>query len=310
MPATLNTYLKSVQRFCRDSRQELLDPADLIDYINQGRREVAMRAQCIRVLPPISGAITTIQVTNGGSQYTNPQVVITPPDSPTGFLPFPNGKQAIGTATAIGGVIVNVAVNYGGSGYFAPQVTINDPTGAGFTATVNTSLNNTLNEGQEAYPFSGIDLSYFPGVASVYFVRSASIIYSNYRYSLPMYAFSTYQSLIRQYVASQYQYVPTFCSQFGQGVNGTLFMYPVPSQSYQLEFDCQCLPQDLIDNQSVEALPDPWTDCVGYWAAALAYLELQNGNAARMYFDLFDKRVSAISAHVRPGRISNPYGRW
>ena len=311
MPASLFGYQKQVQRFIRDSRQELIDPQDILEYVNQARREVAMRAQCIRVLPPISGACVSVLVLNGGAGYTtNPTVVITPPDSPTGFLPFPNGMQATAAATVIGGVIVSINITYGGSGYFQPQISVTDATGSGFEGTVTTSLNNTVNQGQEVYPYSGIDVSYFPGVKSVYFVRSISLIYSNYRYSVPQYAFSTYQALIRQYVASQYQYVPTFAAQFGQGVGGSLFMYPVPSQTYQLELDCQCLPQDMIDDQSVEAIPEPWTDCVPYWAAHLAMLELQNGNAARMYLDLFEKRVKDISAHVRPGRISNPYGRW
>lgn len=308
--ATLNTYLKQVQRFCRDAKQELLNPEDLIDYINQARRETAMRAACIRVLPPISGAVVSATVTAGGGGYTAPVATVSAPDSPSGFLPFPLGKQAIASVTEIGGQIVSVNVDYGGSGYFAPQITITDPTGTGATATAATSLNNTLNEGQEVYPFSGIDLSPFPGVGSVYLVRSVSIIYSNYRYSLPMYSFSTYQAQIRQYVASQFQYVPTFGAQFGQGTSGSFFLYPPPSQSYQLEWDCQCLPQDLIDDQSVEALPEPWTDAVAYFAAHLAMLELQNWNSARGFEDSFNRRLSGFSAYARPGRAVNPYGRY
>jgi len=308
--ATLNTYLKQVQRFAHDAKQELLNPEDLIDYINQARREVAMRAACIRVLPPISGSVVSADVIATGSGYTAPTATISPPDFPSGFLPLPNGAQATATVTQIGGLIVSVNIDYGGAGYFQPQITINDPTGTGAQATLTTSVNNTLNEGQEVYPFSGIDLSPFPGAGSVFLIRSVSIIFSNYRYSVPIYSFSTYQSQIRQYVASQYQYVPTFGAQFGQGTSGSFFLYPPPSQSYQLEFDCQCLPQDLIDDQSVEALPDPWTDAVPYFAAHLAFLELQNGNTARMYLDLFDQRVTRFSAYARPGRATNPYGRW
>jgi len=342
MPATLFTYLKQVQRFIRDSKQELIDPYDLIEYVNQSRREIAMRAQCIRVLPAISGSVTTATITNGGSLYSDPIAIISPPDSPSGFLPFPNGLQATATVQQIGGVVSNISITGGGSGYFQPQITIFDQNapgaplvdnlghivrdnlgnivyasgnngpamGMGATATLNTSLNNTLNEGQEVYPFNGVDLQPFPGVASIYFVRSISIIYSNYRYSLPVYSFSVYQAMIRQYVASQYQYVPTFGAQFGQGTSGSLYLYPPPSQTYQLEWDCQCLPQDLIDDQSVEAIPDPWTDAVPYFAAHLAFLELQNGNTARMYHDLFDERMKRFGSYVRPGRVSNPYGRW
>ncbi len=310
MPATLFSYLKQVRRFLRDGNMELLDDGDLIDYINQSRRETAMRAQCLRTLPAISSPVVAATVTAGGSGYTAPVATISPPDSPSGFLPLPNGAQATADVTAVGGVIVSVNIQYGGAGYFQPQITIADPTGTGFAGTLTTQSVNTLNQGQECYPFSAVDLSIFPGVASIYMVRGVSIIYSNYRYSLGIYSFSTYQALIRQYVASQFQYVPAFGAQFGQGTAGSFFLYPPPSQTYAMEWDCQCLPQDLIDDQSVEALPDPWTDAVPFYAAHLGFLELQNGNTARQYLELYDERMKRLGAYTRPGRAVNPYGRW
>jgi hypothetical protein len=169
---------------------------------------------------------------------------------------------------------------------------------------------NLLNIGQEVYPFSGIDLSVFPGVDAVHAIKSASVIYANYRYSLPMYAFSVYQSMIRQY-PFQYQYVPTFCSQFGQGAGGSFYAYPLPSQTYQWEFDCFCLPTDmLLDNSIPEAIPQPWTDAVQYMAVQLAFQEMQNFNSAKFYEQMFDKMTLGYSAQARPGRVVNPYGRY
>ena len=66
----------------------------------------------------------------------------------------------------------------------------------------------------------------------------------------------------------------------------------------------------MIDNHSVDVIPQPWADVVPYFAAHLAYLELQNLNAARFYLDLFDKMTQRKSDYARPGRVSNPYGRW
>jgi len=289
---------------------ELEDDGDLIEYCNQARRETAMRSQCVRILPAISNPIVSCQILNGGVGYTDPTVTISPPDSPSGFLPLPQGAQATASATAIGGVIVSVNIEYGGAGYFQPQISISDPTGTGFEGALAVAPVNTLNQGQEQYPFSAVDLSPWPGVRSIYMVRSISVIFSNYRYSLPVYSFSSLQALIRQYVAGQFQYVPAYAAQFGQGTSGTLFMYPPASQLYQQEWDCQCLPQDLIDDQSVEAIADPWTDAVPYFMAHLAYLGLQNGNAARMYKDLYDERMKNFRAYVSPGRATSPYGRW
>jgi hypothetical protein len=309
MPATLFDYMKRVQRLVHDTRQVMLDPADIVDYINDARREVAMRSQAIRHVPRMWGAIMSATITNGGTGYTAPTVTITPPDSPSGELPFPNGNQATGSATQIGGVIDSVFIPYGGDGYWQPQITIHDPTGTGATAIPNMSPISQVLPGQEKYDFSQFDLSVFPGVASIYAIRSVSILFSQWRYSVAIYSFSEYQAKIRSFASGSFQWIPTYGTQFGRGSGGSLFLYPLPSQPYQMEIDCSCLPQDLITNLSVEALPDPWTDAVPYWAARTAYLEMQAHNNARTMEMLFDQRMTRFGAYAAPGRAINRYGR-
>ncbi|MDE2097094.1 MAG: hypothetical protein KGL39_07600 [Patescibacteria group bacterium] len=306
---TLFDYTQQVQRFLRDGNQKLIDFQDIISYVNRARREVAMRAECIRILTPISGSVQTVSVTAGGSGYTNPTVTISVPDFPPGSPPLPNGAQATATARVVGGAISAIDVTYGGAGYFQPTVTITDPTGTGATATANVSAYNALQENQEVYYFSGVDLSQFPGVKNIYNIRSISIVYSNYRYSLPMYSFSTYQALIRNY-PYQYTWVPTFSTQFGRGTGGSLFCYPIASQVYQMEWDASCLPLDLTSDKDFEAIPEPWTDAVPFLAAYFAYLELQNMNAAEYYNRQFDNWVSRYSVYSQRGRRVNPYGRF
>lgn len=307
---TLFDYMKDTQRFLRDGGQDLLNPKNLITYINRARREVAMRAQLIRCTPPVSGSIVSWTVTNGGSGYSNsPTLTITPPDFPSGMPINPGGAQATASAIVEAGVITTIYSQFGGAGYFQPQMTISDTTGVGATATPVMSPMNLVYQGQEQYNFSDINLSMFPGVGSIYNVRSVSIIYQNYRYSLPCYSWTIYQAYIRQY-PFQYQYVPSFFSQFGQGASGSLFMYPLPSQTYQSEFDCLCLPSDLNDNQDYEVLPAPWTDAVAYFAAAMAYEDIQNLNFSRYYHDQFEKRLLNYSNYARIGRAVNPYGRY
>lgn len=305
-------YLKACQRLLREQKQQFENPDDLLSYINIARREVAGRTQCIRRLTPISGQIVSFNLLTPGSGYVSPVVTITTPDFPSGKIPNPSGLQATAAALMSGGAITDVIVLNGGDGYFQPIVTITDATGpgTGATATANLSPMNLLVQGQEQYAFSDIYLGAWPGVDSVYMIKSVSVIYSNYRYSLPMYAFSVYQSQIRQY-PWQYSYVPSFCSQFGQGVDGTFFAYPLPSQTYQWEFDCFCLPTDMrLDNSIPEAIPQPWTDAVQYMACQLVFQELGNLNAARYYEMQFDKRTLGYSQQARPGRMTNPYGRY
>lgn len=305
-------YLKQTQRFLREQKQDFENPGDLLEYVNRARREVAGRTQCIRRLTPISGQVLDGTVVTGGSGYVNPIATITTPDWASGALPSPNGRQATAGVTMNGGVVTDVTIIDGGDGYFQPQVTITDSAGpgAGATATLNMSPINTLNQGQEVYNFSDIYLGNWPGVDTVHAVKSVSVIYSQYRYSIPMIAFSTYQAQVRQFSTGTYQYVPSFGSQYGQGNGGSLFFYPPASQIYQVEYDCFCLPTDMaLDNSIPEAIPQPWTDAVPYMAAALGYMEIQNLNAARFYMEEFDKRTLGYSGYARPGRAINPYGR-
>ena len=309
MTMTLHDYLQDVQRLLREQKQVLANPTDLTRYINRARREVAMRSQAIRFLTPISAPIVSCKVDTKGSGYSpTPTVTVSTPDFPGGTWNDPNGRQATAQATVEAGQVVGIDILDGGSGYFQPTVTITDSTGTGATAELVVGPISTVNQGQEQYRYSDIDLSSVPGAASVYFVRSASIIYSSFRYSLPCYGFSSYQAKIRTY-PRQYQYVPVMFSQFGQGASGSLFFFPLPSQTYQLELDCQLIPADLVTNQSVELLPEPWTDAVLYFAAHFFYLEAQNLNGARGCLELYDRFAQRYSDYSRAGRVINPYGR-
>lgn len=307
--ASLFDYTRQVQRFLRDSKQDLIDFEDIISYCNQARREVAMRSQCVRVLPPISAPIISADILNGGTGYTNPTVQISFPDSPGGQRLNPNGAQAIGVATQSGGVIDNVYIEYGGDGYYQPLIQIKDPTGIGAEIQANVGPILTANPYQEVYNFSDVDLSVFPGVESIYAVLSVSLIYSNGRYSVLVYSFPQYQAMIRQYGPGNYYYVPCMGAQYGRGAGGSFYLYPPPSQSLSMEWDCVCLPSDLTSDLDYEAIPDPWTDAVPFYAAFLANLEIQNHNAARAYREMFDEKMHRYGAYALPGRAISPYGR-
>lgn len=304
----LYEYLKTTEGLLRDRRQLALNTDDIVHYINRARRDLALRTQSIRRMPPVSGSIMTIQVTAAGHGYTNPQVSITAPDFPSGEVLYPAGAQAVALAQQIGGQISNISVSFGGFGYFQPAVTITDPTGSGATATAQVSPILTVNPFQEIYNFSDFPLANFPGIASVFAIFSGSIIFNNFRYMLLNYPWTQYQALIRSY-PQQYYYVPTVMSQYGQGSGGSIYMYPLPNALYQWEADCLCLPSDLEDDEDFEALPDPWTDAVPYFAAHMSYLEIQNFNYAKAMLDLYQQMTSRYSAGARPRMLVSPYGR-
>lgn len=305
---TLFAYMESVQGFVRDRSQKVFNPEDIRRHINRARREIAMRSQCIRVVPPISGSIMEIQVKTGGTGYTNPTVVISGPDLPGGTSSYPGGAQATALASQVGGVITNVSVSFGGSGYFNPSVTITDPTGMGATVTPLLSPINSLYQNQERYNFSSFPLGTFPGVRAVFAVLDCAILYDNLRYRLLYYPFSEYQAFIRNY-PFQYSYVPVVYTQLGDGTQGSLLMYPFPSQTYAFEPDCLCLPIDLQTDADYEAIGEPWSQGIPYLAASYCFEEAQAYNNSRYWADRAKEALPRYSAYARPRMIVTPYGR-
>ena len=307
---SLDTYLQGVMQFMRDQRQDTMNPADLLDYINRARREIAMRSQSIRRLTPISAPVVSGSIVASGSGYTTtPTITIIAPDFPGGAGANPGGAQATATAHVNGGSLTAVSITYGGDGYFQPTASITDSTGSGASINLNVGPINLLNENQEVYPFSDIDLSMFPGCDSVFMIKGVSVLYANYRYSLASYSFSEYQAHIRKF-PFQYKWTPTVMTQYGQGVDGSFFAFPIPNQTYQSEFDCFCIPSDLETNLDYEALPEPWCGAVSYYATHLAFLELSNMNAANYFDQKYREKMSNYSQYTRPGRSVNLYGRY
>lgn len=307
----LSKYMMDTTRLLRDFNQSDIDPRDMQEYVNSARRDIAGRTQCIRRLTPVSGQVSTVDIVDGGSGYSNtPTITISGPDFPSAVAPYPEGAQATATATVQGGVIVSIDVLFGGSGYFQPTVTIEDATGTGASATANVPGLNVLNVGQEVYNYSDINLETFPGVQSVINVKSVAVIYSNFRY-IPVYrSFTKYQATVRSYT-QQYQYTPTVYSQYGQGTDGSLYFFPYPSQILQCEYDCICLPSDLLTDDSYEALPDMWREGVKYYAANLCYVSIQNFNSAAAMMAQYDAFMKRYGDYARPGMATNPGGsRW
>src|SRR5215469_11125225 len=118
---TLFDHLKMAQQFIGDENQQRINPENLKQWVNRGRRKIASQCQCIRVKSSISGQILSWTVNTGGKNYsTNPVCVITPPDFPSSQPPFPNGDQATAFAVVENGTIMSIQNTYGGHGYFKP----------------------------------------------------------------------------------------------------------------------------------------------------------------------------------------------
>lgn len=103
---------------------------------------------------------------------------------------------------------------------------------------------------------------------------------------------------------------PAVWSQYGQGVNGSIYLSPIPDQSYTLFCDCTCYPINLVDDTTAEAIPYQWTDAIQYYAAYKALLGAQSqarqADAQRM-FQMFDEFVNRARAASTPEVLPRQY---
>jgi hypothetical protein len=100
--------------------------------------------------------------------------------------------------------------------------------------------------------------------------------------------------------------VPSTWSQFGQGVNGTIFIN-LPDTNYALNLDTVCYPSSLNTDADPEAIPYLWTDAVPYFAAYLALLTAKDGQGADNMMKLYQQFVMRARAFATPSVLSGQY---
>ena len=103
---------------------------------------------------------------------------------------------------------------------------------------------------------------------------------------------------------------PIEWAQYGEGVNGTLYIFPPPDTAYPISADCICYPIPLADDTTIEAIPALWTTAIPYYAAYLALLQAQTGARAadaEKMFALYQLFVQRARRFVTPDVLPMQY---
>jgi hypothetical protein len=303
----LSTYLIEVTNLLNDPYFQFYPQVTLVNFINRARDKVAQDTQCVRFMPPSSGSFVSITVTNGGSGYTAPTVTISAPDAVgAGYT------LATATATVVGGVITAITLTNVGSGYCFPNITITDTTGSGATTSYTlTSFLSTI-PNQESYSLASASalIPSSAGIREIYGVQSVNVSWGSMIPQLRRRAFSDFQAKYRAWNIGA-QNFPEVWSQYGQGSGGAIYVYPIPAQVSQMIWDCYCLPSFLVDDTSIDALPDPYSSAVQYYAAYLAYMNAQRRDDAEWMRSQYERRNLENAAASQPTQIPDPYdGEW
>lgn len=282
----LTAYQQQTQRLLHDPNATYYPIADITSYINTARNQIALESQSVRVL--VSGFVSSCTVVSGGSGYATTDTVTV-----TG-----SGMGAVLTPRFNAGILTSVTVTAGGTSYDSTtSTTVSTRTGVGAVITpVIAGLNLTV-VGQEIYTFSSRNASAAQvntGVSSILGVMSVSCNWGTMKPMLDRVDWMTFQARFRAWTVG-FLGQPAVWSQYGQGVNGSIFLTPMPSQVLNMDWDAYCDVIALIDDTTTEAIPYPWTDAVPYYAAYLAYSNSQRGEDASNMFEQY-------STFMRRGR--------
>lgn len=114
------------------------------------------------------------------------------------------------------------------------------------------------------------------------------------------------QALSRSYAVGVFTY-PFLWSTQGDGANGQVFLFPVPGQALEMEWDCSCSPKPLYSDNDYEAIPEPFTGAVPYYAAFRAYLASQRFGSAALMMETFQDHLGLDRAASDRGKVQSYY---
>lgn len=178
-----------------------------------------------------------------------------------------------------------------------------------------------LSIGVNAYPFSSITLTGAAavGVSGVLDVEAAWYLVGSGQKWIrprPWPWFSLYE--LNNPVPSSGP--PLVWSQYGTGASaqvsplpvggGSMYISPLPDQTYTVPVDCCCYPLALAQDSDPEAIPYLFTDAVPYFAAYLALMSAQTGariEQAKVMLQLYAEFVGRAQRAATPMTLPGLY---
>jgi hypothetical protein len=308
---TLTDYQTEFQELVHDPNNTYFSTSDMNNYINRARLRVAARGQCVRFLGS-GGTITALAIVSGGTFLHNGAATVTISGA---------GQQATATASVSGLTLNSITLTNGGWGYITgTSTTISFLDSAGVAPSVAPSITITVDNslttvpGQEVYQFSLANTlvtaqSLFTGIASAEGLISVAGAWGANAAMKPMLMemiWSEFQAYYRSYNTGLQSY-PTIWSKYGQGLNGSIYLWPLPSQFAQMDWDLWCLPVTLTSSSTPEAIPYPYTTPVAYYAAYLAFKNAQRPEDAKASLDDYNEKILECQPMSTGAFVGNYY---
>jgi hypothetical protein len=141
-----------------------------------------------------------------------------------------------------------------------------------------------------------------PFGANLVDVMGMTIIINQQRQSLIYKPYSWINARMRGWVG--YQSYPGYWSRLSPI---QCVVAPVPNIDYPVEFDVAITPDDLVNVNTPDTLPVPFTGAVKYYAAYLAKINQQSQGEAQYFKGLYDDQLRMDARAYMQRVIQNPY---
>jgi len=144
--------------------------------------------------------------------------------------------------------------------------------------------------------------SSLPNGTSTLDIINFNLIWGNTRIALQYMPFTDFNARLRYY--QNYQGRPIAYSMYGQT---SIYLGPVPDQTYSVELDTVIMPTALSTTSPTETIPEPYTTPVAFYACHKAKYKEQAYGEAEIFNQEYKNQVKAVLSSVFTRRITTPY---
>jgi len=169
------------------------------------------------------------------------------------------------------------------------------------TRCLRTLVTVSLTTGQETYPISAVTTLLGK---QAFDILNVTVIWGQMRVPLVQMSWTEFNSKLRSWVTNQSR--PAAMAKMGASA-GTIYVQPVPDQTYSSEWDVCYLPATLVDDTTVEELVYPWTSPIAYYACYKAKLKEQSYGEAKTFQEMYKEKALEAINQTFTRVMPNPY---
>jgi len=144
--------------------------------------------------------------------------------------------------------------------------------------------------------------SSLPSGSNTLDIINFNLIWGNTRIALQYMAFTDFNARLRYY--QNYIGMPIAYSMYGQT---SIYLGPVPDQTYTVELDTVVMPTALTTSSPTETIPDPYATPVAFYACYKAKHKEQAYGESEIFNQEYKNQVRSVLSSVFTRRITTPY---